>query len=430
MPRVVSRLRSSLLLLAPCCLFFGGCGGDIAPPAAPAAQTAQLTFDLNWPTRSRAVVAPGSALSVVVSLESGDPATNGPVTLAPIDRSDETAAYTQTVVAATPVRTGDRFVRLTFTAQKGGQGAVVATATRSVRIAADGTGLGEIALVGKVARVSVTGDTALTVGQSATLAFTALDAAGAALALSPGSVAFSQATGTALIVTPAGAITAAAVGTSTVKATVDGVASEPLSIAITAPEDASVTIDPRQSVGVGETKALGVQATGGGSPLPGSPTLRLVSGGEKLAVSGGSATGKAAGVAVVTATVAGIESAPQSVLIGAVETRASGLAIVDSTTGTGDVPQSGLKATVNYTGTLLSGVKFDSSHDPGRSPFTFTLGTGAVIAGFDEAVAGMRVGGRRIVVIPPDLGYGAAGTANIPPDATLIFDIELIKVNP
>jgi FKBP-type peptidyl-prolyl cis-trans isomerase len=107
--------------------------------------------------------------------------------------------------------------------------------------------------------------------------------------------------------------------------------------------------------------------------------------------------------------------------------------ITDVKQGTGAVAKPGQPVTVNYTGWLYvngaKGKKFDSSLDHGQ-PFTFPLGAGAVIPGWDKGVAGMKVGGKRTLIIPSDLGYGAAGTPDgtIPPGATLIFDVELLKV--
>ena len=106
----------------------------------------------------------------------------------------------------------------------------------------------------------------------------------------------------------------------------------------------------------------------------------------------------------------------------------SGLKIEDLKVGTGAEAVSGKKVTVHYTGTLTDGKKFDSSLDR-KQPFTFTLGAHQVIAGWDQGVAGMKVGGKRKLTIPPELGYGASGAGNvIPPNATLIFEIELLKV--
>ena len=108
-------------------------------------------------------------------------------------------------------------------------------------------------------------------------------------------------------------------------------------------------------------------------------------------------------------------------------TTESGLKYYDIVVGDGPTAETGNTVTVNYTGWLTDNVKFDSSLDSGV-PFPFTLGTGAVIAGWDEGVAGMRVGGKRQLVIPAELGYGETGSGLIPPGATLIFDVELLDV--
>jgi len=113
-------------------------------------------------------------------------------------------------------------------------------------------------------------------------------------------------------------------------------------------------------------------------------------------------------------------------------TTPSGLRIIDVKPGTGQVPQAGQTVTVNYTGWLFvdgkKGKKFDSSLDR-NEPFSFTLGQGQVIKGWDEGVATMHVGGKRTLIIPPDLGYGAGGAGGvIPPNATLIFDVDLLGV--
>ncbi len=106
----------------------------------------------------------------------------------------------------------------------------------------------------------------------------------------------------------------------------------------------------------------------------------------------------------------------------------SGLEYWNIKVGTGPVAQSGQKVKVHYTGWLTNGKKFDSSVDRGE-PFQFMLGAGQVIKGWDEGVAGMKVGGKRQLKIPPNLGYGAAGAGGvIPPNATLIFDVELLGV--
>jgi peptidylprolyl isomerase len=111
----------------------------------------------------------------------------------------------------------------------------------------------------------------------------------------------------------------------------------------------------------------------------------------------------------------------------------SGLKYTDSKVGTGATATAGHKVSVHYTGWLYNngekGKKFDSSVDRGE-PFSFGLGAQQVIRGWDEGVAGMKVGGKRTLVIPPELGYGARGAGGaIPPNATLIFDVELLKVD-
>jgi FKBP-type peptidyl-prolyl cis-trans isomerase len=106
----------------------------------------------------------------------------------------------------------------------------------------------------------------------------------------------------------------------------------------------------------------------------------------------------------------------------------SGLQYQDVVTGTGPEATTGQVAVVHYTGWLTDGTKFDSSRDRGQ-PFSFPLGGGQVIAGWDQGVAGMKVGGRRKLVIPPDLGYGAMGSPPvIPASATLVFDVELLEL--
>ena len=120
----------------------------------------------------------------------------------------------------------------------------------------------------------------------------------------------------------------------------------------------------------------------------------------------------------------------QTVVNSVQTTMPAGLKIEDLVVGTGAEAKSGDLVTVNYVGTLENGTKFDASADHGTDGFTFPLGQGQVIKGWDLGVVGMKVGGKRKLTIPPELGYGAAGAGGgkIPPNATLIFEVELLAV--
>ncbi len=112
-------------------------------------------------------------------------------------------------------------------------------------------------------------------------------------------------------------------------------------------------------------------------------------------------------------------------------TTASGLKYIVITEGTGAAPQAGNLVGAHYTGWLMDGTKFDSSRDRG-TPLQFPIGQGRVIRGWDEGLMAMKVGGRRLLIIPPELAYGERGTPGgpIPPNATLVFDVELMSVTP
>ena len=141
-----------------------------------------------------------------------------------------------------------------------------------------------------------------------------------------------------------------------------------------------------------------------------------------------------AGLAIVITVAAGMFAAApgRTQAVGATVTTPSGLKITDTKIGTGASPKAGQTAVVHYTGWLdvngKKGDKFDSSVDR-NEPFEFKIGMHQVIAGWDEGVATMKVGGKRTLIIPPALGYGARGAGGvIPPNATLIFDVELLGV--
>ena len=114
---------------------------------------------------------------------------------------------------------------------------------------------------------------------------------------------------------------------------------------------------------------------------------------------------------------------------GSIKKMDNGLVIENIVIGEGPEAQEHNKVVVNYTGSLEDGSIFDSSLNPGREPFTFTLGVGSVIKGWDLGVKGMKVGGKRKLTIPSDLGYGSQGAGKvIPPGATLVFEVELLEV--
>ncbi len=140
----------------------------------------------------------------------------------------------------------------------------------------------------------------------------------------------------------------------------------------------------------------------------------------------------AGAVVALAVTAAGMPLAPAAAAQSKVIEMPDGLKYTDSKIGDGATATPGAKVSVHYTGWLYKdgakGAKFDSSLDRGQ-PFDFTLGAHQVIAGWDEGVAGMKVGGERTLIIPPELGYGARGAGGvIPPNATLMFDVELLNV--
>jgi FKBP-type peptidyl-prolyl cis-trans isomerase len=175
----------------------------------------------------------------------------------------------------------------------------------------------------------------------------------------------------------------------------------------------------------GAAGASATTTTGGSSAATTSGSSMSAGG---ASAGGASATAPAAGAASTAGAAAAVPGAATN---GAQQvTTPSGLKYTDLKVGDGTVAENGMVASVHYTGWLNDGTKFDSSLDRG-TPFSFKIGSGQVIRGWDEGVKGMRVGGKRKLVIPPDLGYGDRGAGGvIPPNAWLVFDVELVELHP
>jgi hypothetical protein len=124
----------------------------------------------------------------------------------------------------------------------------------------------------------------------------------------------------------------------------------------------------------------------------------------------------------------GNEGGGSATVIGSEVTTATGLKYIDRVEGTGPSPQPGQAVTVHYVGTLPDGTQFDSSVDKGQ-PYTFKIGRGVVVKGWDEGIMSMKVGGKRKLIVPPELGYGGRARSGIPPNSTLLFEVELLGVN-
>jgi peptidylprolyl isomerase len=432
MKRVIICLFSLSLLGA----IVAGCGSGGGVPKETVATT-PLRLQINWPARSRQanIVAPGSAQSVVLTLKrTGTGETL--VTFPTIDRQEGAGAYTQNYASPTGVLPGSVNLTARFLAEKNGQGAEVAQANKAFVLDSTGNGAGAIVLQGKVQKAEIVAGQKVNVGEKLSLAVTARDSNNAAVALSRGSLSFSLVSGGDVLgITPDGEVTGKAIGSGTVRVTVDGITSETQTVNVQV-ANLKVSVPEQQSVTVGETKALSVTITDNNdapvSASAGAISYSIVSGSDKLSLAtNGQMTGLATGFAVVKATVSGVASVNQTVFIGNIQTTATGLKYFDGATGTGDIlTKNGDKLSMQYTGTLLNGTEFDSSRRPGRTPFDFTLG-GNVIAGWNEGLQGIKPGTRRYLIIPSALGYGTTGSGTtIPPNATLLFDTELLEIKP
>ncbi len=215
-------------------LFSAGCGGG----GSSSSLSTPVTLDINWAARTRAVSAPASALSVVVSLSA--PSTlpsETPVTLPPVNRADDPAAYSQKYVSPIPAgRVGQaRTLNVTFFAEKDGKGSIVATASRALTVPIGGD-LGDVDTVGTIASVSVPEGQSVAVGQSAQLTFSALDGIGNALAVSPGSARFVVGEGVVapgFTLSPDGNIVGQAISSSVVTVSVDDKTSALIPVSVT-----------------------------------------------------------------------------------------------------------------------------------------------------------------------------------------------------
>ncbi|MGV3618881.1 MAG: hypothetical protein ACO1SV_26445 [Fimbriimonas sp.] len=224
---------ASLVLLGVGLLTFGcgGSGGDSSPSA-----TTPVQFRIAWGARTRAIQAPASALSATVTLNGANP--HGGDFTHSVNRTDAMDAYTQTYTSAAPAEVGTHTMTIRFYSGAGGTGDVVATGQATVTIAADGTGIGDVAVGNQVATVTVDAGQVVEFDQTRQLTFTARTAQNAVLAVSPGSATWTVVDGQgSLGLTPDGVATGTAPGPAHVRVTVDGVASESTLVTVANPPD-------------------------------------------------------------------------------------------------------------------------------------------------------------------------------------------------
>ena len=411
-----------------------GCGGGGGGDGSSSSQ-ASVRTTINWAARSKAVNSPGSAQSAKITLTSTK---DGSLIYSfVVNRQDNAAAYTDNVVSPKTISVPlDRAVtKIAFFTDKEAAGAEVGETLATVEVDRDGRLLGSdgkeagFTVIGRVASVAVTGQN-LAVGDSATLKFTAKTADGTTLILSDGSAAFALKTGEGVAdVSPAGVVVAKATGTASVTATIDGVTSAAATINVKFGVD-SIEIAPDQSVAVGGETIPAVtakKADGSVIALPaGSITFAAKGGDGQATIVDGKLVGVAVGTVGVTATAEGKTSASTNVTItdGPIVTTATGLQYQELRLTNGTAVTTGKTVKVTYIGRLTDGSTFDSGD------FSFVIDKGSVVAGFNEGVASMKVGAKRRLIIPPDLGYAdnPPSGSKIPKNATLIFDVTVDSI--
>jgi hypothetical protein len=464
-PRVLLSGLAAVSLLAGVSLS-AGCGGGGGVNNVVNTPTTNAKLRVQWPARSRAeVAAPNSAQSFVLTFSQGNPSTGGNITFAASNRGANTAAFTQDYTTPERVRISTGLdplnpnrMNIRFYAEPNGAGAVVAESTVAIFLGPDGTILTAnsspltVALDKKVRSVEIPTPPSIVEGQTVEVPFTAKDANGAAVAVSRGSANFSVVSGgTKITLTADGNLTGVAAtdqpgdadGNAQIKVAVDGVESAATKVTVGFnPADQTVftvEIPAIAELKVGDVLDVPFIAKNQAGTVLNKPredtTFTVVSGADKLnlttngnltAVAVTDSPGDPTGDVQIKVALGGKESVNAKVRItfGPEITLPSGLKYQEirlPNTNTSPVP--GRSVNVSYAGYLASnGQQFDSGN------FNFVIDGGRVIAGFNEGVKSMKVGGIRRLLIPSALGYGPNGfPPDIPPNADLIFDVQLVS---
>jgi hypothetical protein len=438
-------LGIALFTTIPLATSLTGCGGGGTAQIITARGKSQT--NINWAARSRAVNGPSSARSMIITYAFGNTSGGGPVAFTH-NRRDDPAAYSEVFETPSDVRLVPQNVNIRFFADKDGGGALVGEVTRTVALTTGVTNTGDFTLNGKVNTVEVAAGQSVKVGETKDLGFTAKDANGAAIAVSPGSATFVVTEGGAnLQVNANSSVTGTGIGAASVTATVDGKTSAATAVNVV---PASVEVAAGQTVKVTETKAVAVVAkdtNGNATPIPaGGVALEIVSGSENVSLAdAGQVKGLGIGTAKLKATVSGVASDAAgvdiTVEVGPETPTGSGLVIQEQRLGTGVAPVVGKKVRVYYAlyltsnGQLIQKLSPDTpTPQPGQTnpPFEFIQSNTPfldVIPGFDEGVKTMKVGGQRRLLIPAALAYGNNPPSGIPVNADLTFDIQLVSAD-